>query len=51
MDNFIPEDKIIKAEFLLKAAKSNLRYDNLNEANQLFNSAVSIIEELTRKCK
>ena len=50
-DNFVPESKITKAEFLLKAAKANLRYDNINEAGQLFTCAVELIDELTRKCK
>ena len=39
-------DKITEIEFLLKAAKSHLRYDNANEANQLFTKACEMLEDI-----
>jgi len=40
-------DKITEVEFLLKAAGSHLRHDNINEASQLYTQACEILEEIT----
>jgi hypothetical protein len=44
------ENKITEIEFLIKAAKAHLRYDNINEAGQLYTKACSEIEKI-KDCK
>ena len=39
-------DKITEIEFDIKSAKANLRYDNINEASQLYQKACNSVEEL-----
>ena len=40
------ENRITEIEFVLKAAKAHLRYDNINQAGQLFDKACDLIEKL-----
>lgn len=45
----VKTDDIEKIEFLIKAAKSHVRYDSINKAGQLFEMACDLIEK-AKKC-
>lgn len=44
------QDKITEIEFILKAAKAHLRYDNISDAQDLFTKACEKLNKLKTNC-